>query len=103
MWNLGPFFIVDKVTKHYKGTYNCLSIEYMPKKLQNWSIKVGRLANSKHKYVHDFNIHWGRNGGNGGNDGVQPARRDEQNIMHNIVMKFMEDNHGKEHCIIVYF
>jgi hypothetical protein len=34
---------------------------------------------------------------------VQPARRDEQNIMHNIVMKFMEDNHGKEHCIIVYF
>ena len=62
VWNLGKFVIVDEMMVSYKGIY-CLARQYMPKKPQKWSIKVWCLVDSRFRFVYDFDIYCGRNGG----------------------------------------
>jgi hypothetical protein len=90
----------------------CPPRQYIPKKQLKWSIKVWYSANSKHRCVYDFDIYCKINGGKcgGGGDGgsygddkngdLHLMWRNESILAPNFVMKFMEGNHGKEHCIV---
>ena len=60
-YNLGKFLTIDELMIGYKGKY-CPALQYMPKKLQKWGIKVWYLADSYSKYVYFFEIYCGRNG-----------------------------------------
>jgi hypothetical protein len=97
VWNLEKFLTIDEMMIRYKGTY-CPAYQYMPKKPQKWGIKVWCLADSTLRYVYDIDIYCGRNGGNGN---VPQARRGEPRLAHSIVMKLIEGNHGKGHCLVM--
>jgi hypothetical protein len=56
VWNLGKFLTIDEMMIRYKGTY-CPVRQYMPKKPQNWGIKVWCLADSTLRYVYDIDIY----------------------------------------------
>jgi hypothetical protein len=70
----------------------------MPQKPQKWNIKIWHLIYLKSHYIYDFNIYCGRNGGNGN---VELLQGGELRIECSFVMKLMEGNHGKGHCIVV--
>jgi hypothetical protein len=56
VWNLGKFLTIDEMMIRYKGTYSPVR-QYMPKKPQNWGIKVWCLADSTLRYVYDIDIY----------------------------------------------
>ena len=96
-WNLGKFLTIDEMMIRYKGTY-CPARQYMPKKPQKWGIKASCLADSKDRYVYDFDIYCGRNGGDGD---IEPERRGEANLAHSVVTKLMDRNNGKGHVVVM--
>lgn len=53
IWNLGKYVTVDKIMVCYKGSY-CPAIQYMPKKLEKWDLKLQCLAYSTSKFVYNF-------------------------------------------------
>ena len=70
----------------------------MPKEPQKWGIKVWCLADSKDRYVYDFDIYCGRNGGDGE---IEPARQGEAKLAHFVVTKLMERNNEKGHVVVM--
>ena len=56
------------------------------------------LVDSRLRYVYDFDIYYGRNGGDANGGLVQ---REEAILAHNIVMKLMDRHHHKGHCIVM--
>ena len=67
-------------------------------KTTKWGIKVWCLADSRDRYVYDFDIYCGRNGGDGD---IEPGRRGEANLAHSVVTKLMDCNNGKDHVVVM--
>ena len=58
-WCLGKHLIVDEMMIRYKGIYSPIR-QYMPKKPQNWGLKVWCLAYSISKYIWNFEFYCGK-------------------------------------------
>jgi hypothetical protein len=57
-WNVEEYVTTDKMMIRYKGVY-CPTRQYMPKKSEKWGLKIWCLADSRSKFVWDFNIYSG--------------------------------------------
>jgi hypothetical protein len=70
----------------------------MPNKPKKWGVKVWCLANSKSKYVYNFEIYCGKNAI--GLEGQAPAHVGEGNMARNVVLGLMEGLEGKGHVLV---
>jgi hypothetical protein len=81
-WNLGQYVTVAKSMVKYKGTY-CPVRQYMPKKQIKWGLKVWCLADSKSRFIVDFDVYCGKSQ-------VTLERgvsvREEQTLAHRVVI-----------------
>jgi hypothetical protein len=99
-WNFGKYVTIDEMMIWYKGSY-CLVCQYMPNKLEKWGVKVWCLADSKSKFVYNFEIYFSKNAD--GPESQAPARVGEGNIAckkRNVVLGFMEGLQGKGHVLV---
>jgi hypothetical protein len=96
-WNLGKYVTVDKMMIRYKGSY-CPARQYMPNKPEKWGVKVWYLADSKSKFVYNFEIYCGKNAN--GPKRQASARVGEGNMARNVVLGLMEGLEGKGHVLV---
>ena len=77
----GEFVTIDETMVRYKRMY-CLARQYMPKKPVKWGVKVWCTADSKSKFIYDFDIYCGTT------QATLESRAsimDEQNLIHWVV------------------
>jgi hypothetical protein len=96
-WSLGKYVTVDEMMIRYKGSY-CPARQYMPNKPEKWGVKVWCLADSKSKFVYNFEIYYGKNPN--GPEGQAPARVGEGNMARNVVLGLIEGLEGKGHVFV---
>ena len=92
---LGEFITIDEMMVRYKGTY-CPTRQYMPKKPQNWGIKIWTLEDSTSKYVYNFDIYCKQQGE--GQARVQ-GQHGESSLASEVVTKLITGLEFLEHCI----
>jgi hypothetical protein len=96
-WNLGKYVTIDEMMIRYKGSY-CPARQYMPNKPEKWGVKVWCLADSKSKFVYDFEIYCGKNAD--GPERQAPTRVGEGNMARNVVLGLMEGLKGNSHVLV---
>jgi hypothetical protein len=96
-WNLGKYVTMDEMMIQYKGSY-CPARQYMPNKPEKWRVKVWCLADSKSKFVYNFEIFYSKNAN--GPEGQAPARIGEGNMARNVVLGLMEGLKEKGHVLV---
>jgi hypothetical protein len=96
-WSLGKYVTVDEMMIRYKGSY-CPAHQYMPNKPEKWEVKVWCLADSKSKFVYNFEIYCGKNPN--GPKGQAPTHVGEGNLARNVVLGLMEYLEGKGHVVV---
>ena len=99
---LEKFLTVHEMMIQYKGSY-FPACQYMPKNVKNGESKLWCFVDTKSKFVHNFNIYCGQNGLRDGKRNIdgQVARTGKPKFAHNVVMKLIEGNEGKGHCIVM--
>jgi hypothetical protein len=96
-WNLEKYVTVDEMMIRYKGSY-CPTRQYMLNKLEKWGMKVWCLADSKSKFVYNFEIYCDKNANKP--KGQAPACVGEGNMARNLVLGLMEGLKGKGHVLV---
>jgi hypothetical protein len=85
-WNLGEFVTIDETMVRYKGTY-CLARQYMPKKPVKWGVKVWCTADSKSKFIYDFDIYYGKTQATLES---RASTTEEQNLVHRVITQLLK-------------
>jgi hypothetical protein len=96
-WNLGQYITVDETMVRYKGTY-CPARQYMPKKPVKWGVKVWCVADSKSKFIYDFDVYCGKS------QATLESRAstvEEQNLAHRVVTQLTAGLDNKGHVVVM--
>jgi hypothetical protein len=96
-WNLGQFITIDETMVRYKGTY-CPARQYMPKKPVKWGVKVWCAADSKLKFIYDFDIYCGKSQATLES---RASRTEEQNLAHRVVTQLTAGLDNKGHVVVM--
>jgi hypothetical protein len=81
----------------YKETY-CLARQYMPKKPVKWEVKVWCVADSKSKFIYDFDIYCSKSQATLEN---RTSTTKEQNLAHWVVTQLIVGLENKGHVVVM--
>ena len=95
-WSLRKYLAIDGMMIRYKGSYSPIC-QYMPNKPQKWGLKVWCPANAVSKYVYNFAIYCGKNI----EAVLQPSRRREPRLAHNVVVDTVDGLDGNGHVVVM--
>jgi hypothetical protein len=96
VWSLGKYLAIDEMMIRYKGSYSPIR-QYMPNKPQKWGLKVWCLADAVSKYVYNFAIYCGKSV----EAVLQPSRRGEPRLAHNVVVDMVDGLDGRGHVVVM--
>jgi hypothetical protein len=97
LWSLGQFVTIDETMVRYKGTY-CPARQYMPKKPVKWGVKVWCAADSKSKFIFDFDIYCGKSQATLES---RASTTEEQNLAHRVVTQLTTGLENKGHVVVM--